>query len=140
MFIRTIFIYLLKIFNIYKTFLWLKTIIWDLKKKLYISIFIKYFLYNLQVAWWSDPASTASWSWWYGEPVSGLQPDSGFRFAPQLLPYISLCCTRSCSSGSSGSDECCRVGSTARSWPSSLSHSVSTWTGSNMVIKHIFFH
>uniref|UniRef100_A0A0D3AAM9 Uncharacterized protein n=1 Tax=Brassica oleracea var. oleracea TaxID=109376 RepID=A0A0D3AAM9_BRAOL len=32
----------------------------------------------------NDPASTASWSWWYGEPVSGFQPHSGFRFVPQL--------------------------------------------------------
>ncbi|KAF3585686.1 hypothetical protein F2Q69_00031128 [Brassica cretica] len=23
-----------------------------------------------------------AWSWWYGEPVSGFQPDSGFLFAP----------------------------------------------------------
>ena len=132
----------------------IKTIIWNfffLKKLIYIFLFIlKIFFFNLQVSWWSDPASTASWSWWYGEPVSGFQPFSGFPFAPQLQPYISLCCTRSCSSrsrccirscssGSSGSDECCGVGSTARLWPSSLSHWVSTWTWSNMVLNFYFF-
>ncbi|KAF3607868.1 hypothetical protein DY000_02050656 [Brassica cretica] len=45
-----------------------------------------------------------------------LRPTAPTIHLPLMHPLLLLsrCCTRSCSSGSSGSDECCGVGSTAR--------------------------